>query len=186
MLTAPSQQSENRPTMPSKPRRNSSDPPFLSTPHARQRRPRVPASSPARALPPPSFQTSICLRTRFFSCGSWPPMSPKRVWRRSLAASKGSRKSERCLVAQVLLSSSTRPRLGLSMPRRLRRGWRWESRASPSVLRSRDSDARQVHENIALSSSWRWERTSSCVLGISRDYLTMLLPCSGFLRNVQV
>lgn len=134
-------QSVNKRTTPSRPRRSSSvpPPPRLSTTHAQQRPRRAPVSSPHPVLRLRLFSTSICLPTRFSSCGICPTTPARRVSQRSLVVSKDSRKSDWYPAARVLPSSSTRPSQVLLARRRLRQVCPWESRASQFVLRSSGS-----------------------------------------------
>lgn len=138
-------QSEDKPTTPSKLKRNSSGPPLPPTLHAQPRRQRAPVSNQHLVPPLPSFRTSTCRRTRSSSCGSCPTTPPRRVSPRSLAASKDFRKSGWFLAGRGSASSSTRTSRALSARRRLPRECPWGIRASRFASRSSGSSSRRIY-----------------------------------------
>lgn len=164
-------QSGNKLMRPSKPRRSSSAPQLLQRALAQRRRQRVPASSPPPGPQLQSFRMSTYPQTRFCSCGISPTMPPRRVCPRSLAGSRASRKSDWCLAARVLRSSSTKPRPVPSVPRRPLRVWPWATRTSPFALHTRDNrccyDRHSNEENI------------HCILALSLSFFAVLAGPSG-------
>lgn len=127
--------------MRSKHRRSTSAPPLRSpTTYAQPKPQRALVSSLHRAPLLLLYQTNIFLPTRFCSCGTCQMTLAKRVFRRCSVVSTDSRKSDWCQVARVLHSSSTMPKLVLSVQRRLPQTCLWENRASQSALPTNDSD----------------------------------------------
>lgn len=152
-------QSASKPTRPSKNRRTSS---VLLPPAKLHARPRLPKALASSLLLVPqllSFPTSTYRQTRSCSYGICPTTQPKRVFPPSLAASRDSRKSEWCLAARGLHSSSTMPRLEQSAQRRLRRVCPWASKARPFALPISDSSRGWLHPTKypGSCSFWRLE-----------------------------
>lgn len=168
--------SANKPTRPSKHRRNSSVLLPLSNPRAQPRPPKVPVSSPPPLRRPLSFPTSTFHRTRFCSCGNCRTTQHRKACLLSLAGSKDSWKSDWCRVARELLSSNTRPRLEQSALRRLRRACLWATRARRFALPTNDSSRGWFVASYKISRScsfWRLEGllSSTSVLEIRRALL---------------
>lgn len=117
-------QSANKPSKPpSKPPRNGR--PQTALPSARPKRPKQQQHPP----PPPaaSFPTNTYRRTKSSSCAKSPKTTAKRLWRRSSAGFRGTKRCARCRGGTILPLWSMRMRKGRLQRGRGRRKLRWET-----------------------------------------------------------